>query len=67
MKTLSHQIRIQLVFVDVSSLFTKVLLDLTVDIMLRKLYRDKESEASIPSNKSKELWLLFTKNAHFSF
>ena len=53
----------QLVSLDLSSLFTNVQLDFTIDVILRRIYRDKEIETNITSN---ELLLLCRKNTHFN-
>ena len=52
---------------DVSSLFTNVPLDLTIDIILRRIYDENQIETSIKRKDMKELLLLCTKNVHFTF
>ena len=52
---------------DVSSLFTNVPLDYTIDIILRRIYIDKEINTKISREEMKELLLLCTKNVHFSY
>ena len=49
----------KLVSFDVSSFFTSVPLDFTMDVILRWNYRNKEIVAHITLNESKELILLF--------
>ena len=49
----------KLVSFDVSSFFTSVPLDFTMDVILRWIYRNKEIVAHITLNESKELILLF--------
>ena len=51
-----------LVSFDVSSLFTSVLLEFTIDVILQRIYREKEIVRKIT-----ELLLLCTKVVHFSF
>ena len=41
-------------------------LDFTIDVMLQRIYRDKEIETNITSNESKELLLLLAKNTGFN-
>ena len=50
-----------------SSLFTSVSLDFTIDVILRRIYREKEIVTNIELNEVKELLLLCTKKVHFSF
>ena len=53
---------------DVSSLFTMVLLNYTIDLTLKRIYSDKEIETKISSRKDmKNLLILCTKNVHFTF
>ena len=56
-----------LVSFDVKSLFTNVPLDKTIDIILRRIYKEKEIHTEIPRKEMKELLLLCTKNVHFTF
>ena len=52
---------------DVSSLFTSVPLDSTIDVILRHICGEKEIVTNIAPSELKELLLLCTKNVHFSF
>ena len=56
----------KLVSSDMSSLFTSVPLDFTIDVILRRIYMEKEIVTNITLNELKELLLLCTKNVHFS-
>ena len=53
---------------DVSSLFTMVLLDYTIDLTFKRIHGDKEIETNkIRRKDMKNLLMLFTKNVHFLF
>ena len=52
---------------DVKSSFTTVPLDRTVNIILKRIYDDKELKISISRNEMKELLLLWAKKFHFTF
>ena len=52
---------------DVSSLFTMVSLDYTIDLTLKRIYGDKENETKISRKDMKNLLSLCTKNVHFTF
>ena len=52
---------------DVTSLFTDVPLDETIEIILRRVYIDKEINTNILKKEVKELLHLCTKNVHFTF
>ena len=58
---------------DATSLFTMVLLDYTIvldytiDVTLKRTYRDKEIETKISRKDMKNLLSLCTKNVHFTF
>ena len=56
----------KLVSFDVSYLLTSVPLGFIIDVILRRIYRNKEIVTNITLNELKEL-LLCTKNVHFSF
>ena len=58
---------LNLVSFDVSSLFTSVLLEFIIDVILQQIYRKKEILTNITPNELKELLQLCTKNVHFSF
>ena len=49
------------------SLFTKVPLDYTINIILKRIYDDNELYTNISKKELKELLLLCTKNVHFTF
>ena len=52
---------------DVVSLFTNVPLQKTIDIILRKVYKEKMIKTKIPRNKMQELLLLCTQEVPFTF
>ena len=52
---------------DVVSLFTNVPLDATIDIILRKVYVEKQIRTKIKKEQMRELLLLCTKEVPFSF
>ena len=52
---------------DVKSLFTNFPLDYTINIKLRRIYDDNELYTNISKKEMKEILLLCTKNAHFTF
>ena len=52
---------------DVKSLFTYVPLDFTVNVILRRIYNEKEIYTNIKRSEMKELLLLCTNNVHFTF
>ena len=66
-KNISAPENSKLVSFDISSLFMNVSLDYTIDIILRRVYRDKEINTMISCKELKELLLLCTKNVHFSY
>ena len=57
----------QLILFDVVSLLTNVLMDATVDNIIRRIYEFKEIDTRITKNEIRELILLCTKNVHFTF
>ena len=57
----------KLVSFDASSLFTNVPLDYTINVILRKIYRDKLVKTKIKRSEMKMLLELCTKELHFSF
>ena len=57
----------KLVSFDVSSLFTNVPLDFTINVVLRKIYRDKLIKTKIKRNEMKMLLELCTKELHFAY
>ena len=48
---------------DVSSLFTNVPLDYTIDIILRRIYTQREIETSIKKKELKDLLILLTDHS----
>ena len=52
---------------DVVSLFTNVPLEKTIDIILKKIYRDKLIKTKIKRDDMKKLLYLCTKEGHFTF
>ena len=56
-----------LVSFDVTSLFTKVPLDYTIEIILRKIYEDNLIKTKLDRQEMKNLLYLCTKGLHFSF
>ena len=57
----------KMILFDVKSLYTNVLLDETLNIILRKIYDEGKIETNIPRNLMKELLLLRTKHVQFTF
>ena len=51
---------------DVISLFTNVPTDDTIDIILKRIYEQKEISTSFTKQELKELILLCTKEVHFT-
>ena len=56
-----------LVSFDVQSLFTNVPLDYTINIILERVYVDRDLQINIDQKDLKKLLTLCTKNVHFSF
>ena len=52
---------------DVISLFTNVPLDVTIDIVLKRIYDNREINTTINKTEMKELIKLCTKDVHFNF
>ena len=52
---------------DVTSLFTMVLLDFTIDLVLKRIYDRKDIQTKISKYEMKGLLLLCTKSIHFTF
>ena len=48
-------------------MFTNVPIDLTIDIIIRRIYEFKEIDTRITKNEMRELILICTKNVHFTF
>lgn len=57
----------KLVSFDVTSLFTNVPLEQTIDIILKRTYVEKVIETKIKREEMKHLLILCTKHVHFSF
>ena len=53
--------------VNVTSLFTNVPLDFMIDLILKKIYNQNEVNTNVPRLQMRDLFLLCTKNVHFSF
>ena len=56
-----------LVSFDVTSLFTNVPLETTIDIIIRKIYDDNLIHTNIKKEDMRKLLYLCTKNVHFTF
>ena len=56
-----------LVSFDVISLFTNIPLDATIDIVLKRIYDNREINTTINKREMKELIKLCTKDVHFNF
>ena len=70
MKNWNHRqvsIEHKMVSFDVKSLFTNVPLDRTIDIIWKKIYEKNEIVTSITKNEIKEMLILCTENAYFTF
>ena len=52
---------------DISSLLTVVPLDYTIDLVLKRIYDDKDIQTNISRTEMKKLLLLCTKKVQFSF
>ena len=57
----------KLISFDVTSLFTNVPLDFTIDVILKRIYDENEVNTNIPKQQMRDLLLLCTKNVHFSY
>ena len=57
----------EMISFDVKSLFTNVPLEKTIQIILKRVFVDKEIETSLTRRELKELLHLCTKEVHFSF
>ena len=58
---------LKLISFDVTSLFTNVQLDFTIDVILKQIYDENEVNTNVPKQQMRELLLLCTKNVHFSY
>ena len=52
---------------DIISLFTNVPLDATIDIVLKRIYDNREINTAISKREMKELIKISTKDVHFNF
>ena len=57
----------RLVSFDVVSLFTKVPLDFTIELILNKIYRDRKIKTKISRDQMRKLLQICTKEMHFMF
>ena len=57
----------QMISFDVVSLFTNVPLDKTIDIIIKKVYKEKRIKTKIKAGKLRKLLYLCTKEGHFTF
>ena len=57
----------EMISFDVTSLFTCVPLDFTIDLILDKVYRDKLISTKLQRTEMKKLLEICTKGMHFSF
>ena len=57
----------QMISFDVVSLFTNVPLDKTIDIIIKKVYKEKRIKTKIKTGKLRKLLYLCTKEGHFTF
>ena len=53
--------------IDVVSLFTNVPLERTIDIIIKKVYKEKRIKTKIEADKLSALLRLCTKEGHFTF
>ena len=52
---------------DVTSLFTNVPLEYTIDVILRKIYREKKIKTKLKKEEMRQLLNICTKDMHFTF
>ena len=57
----------QIVSFDVKCLFTNVPLDRTIQLVLKRIYKNHELSTNINKQEVKEMLILCTKNVHFTF
>ena len=57
----------KLISFDVTSLFTNVPVDYTINILLKRIYDQRELVTKISRKEMKDLLLRCTKNVHFSY
>ena len=51
---------------DVKSLFIPMPLEKTINIVLKRIYLSKEIETILTKNEMKTIWILCTRNVHFT-
>ena len=61
MQTISIPSDHKLISFDVKSLFTNVPVDSTIDLILKRIYKDKEIQTNITKKEMKQLLLLCKK------
>ena len=64
---INHIKNIDILQGEILSLFINVPLYDTIDLVLKRIYDDKEMSTNITKLQMKELFVLCTKNVHFSF
>ena len=52
---------------DVTSSFTDVSSDFTIDVILKQIYDQSEINANLPKQEMKYFLLLYTKNVYFRY
>ena len=57
----------KLISFELTPLFTNAPLDYTISIVLKEIYDQRELEAKMLRKEMKDLLLLCTKNAYFSY
>ena len=57
----------KLISFDVTSLFTNVPLDFTIDVILKRIYDNNEVNTNMLKQQMRNLLLLCAKNMHFSY
>ena len=57
----------QMVSFDVKSLFNRVSLDQTIQLVLKRIYEKNEVSTNVTKQEMKEMLKLCTKNVHFTF
>ena len=57
----------KLISFDVKSVFSNVPLDYIIDIILKRIYDERELETKVLQKEMKDFLLLTTKNVHFPY
>ena len=57
----------KLISFNVTSLFTNVTLDVTLDVILKQIYDRNEANPNVLKQQIKDLLLVSTRNVHFSY